>query len=674
MTKTGTTHLAARLIGLAAAFIFSLLLLQGTYASADQFATVSDPKGIKTEFPQQLELADYEKQIGRKLTFSENPQFTTKVNKKELPPLAQRLPQEPLVVLPYDNVGKYGGKLRGMAIAYESGTSEILAWRHVNLVRFSDDGRTIVPNVAKSWQWNDDYTEITFVLRKGHKWSDGAPFNADDILFYFEDIIYNKEIHKATPAPWGPMGAQCQKIDDVTFKLTFNKPFPGLLYFLGGGGSYFAPWAPKHFLTEFHLKYNPKANELAKADGLDTWTKYYGGIYWHKWKDAVVTSPFALKVPVLESHVLMAAPNTQRRVFEANPYYFKVDTAGQQLPYIDVQHERFLEKELWPIEIMNGNVDQKSQNQTLSNFPILKENEAKGKYSVRLPPGALGPVMLFNQTHPDPVLRKIYADVRFRQAMSLAINRDELNESLFLGLGVPEQALPQNVPFVTDADKQHMVAFDVPGANALLDDMGLKRGSDGIRLRPDGKPLTILWEFTLQHAKSAEFPALIADYWRQVGVNVLLKEVTTQLTREKARANTMDITMEWDVPYEPSLLSDPAHFMPPYLALYPLLGVPWMDWKNSGGSQGETPPEWVQKLWKIGAEWPTLVPGTPRYMELGKEMIRINLENLSIIGTLGQIPLMNVVSNRLGNVPRWTVNAYLYGYSYPYRCDQWYFK
>jgi len=191
MTKTGTTHLATRLIGLAATFIFTLLLFQGRYASADQFATVSDLKGIKTEFPQQIELADYEKQIGKKLAFSGNPLFTAKVKKGELPPLAQRLPQEPLVVLPYDNVGKYGGKLRGMAIAYESGTSEILAWRHVNLVRFKDDGRTIVPNVAKSWQWNDDYTEITFVLRKGHKWSDGAPLNADDVLFYFEDIIYN---------------------------------------------------------------------------------------------------------------------------------------------------------------------------------------------------------------------------------------------------------------------------------------------------------------------------------------------------------------------------------------------------------------------------------------------------------------------------------------------------
>jgi peptide/nickel transport system substrate-binding protein len=132
--------------------------------------------------------------------------------------------------------------------------------------------------------------------------------------------------------------------------------------------------------------------------------------------------------------------------------------------------------------------------------------------------------------------------------------------------------------------------------------------------------------------------------------------------------------MEWDVPYEPSLLSDPAHFTPPYLALYPLVGVPWMDWRNSGGSEGEEPPQWVKDLWKIADEWPTLVPGTPRYMDLGKKMIRINMENLSIIGTLGQIPLMNVVSNRLGNVPEWTVNAYLYGYSYAYRCDQWYFK
>jgi peptide/nickel transport system substrate-binding protein len=323
---------------------------------------------------------------------------------------------------------------------------------------------------------------------------------------------------------------------------------------------------------------------------------------------------------------------------------------------------------------MNGNVDQKSQNMPLDIYPTLKENETKGNYSLQLPPGMAGPTFIFNQTAEDPVLRKIYADVRFRYAMSLAINRDEVNETLFLGLTTPEQALPQNVPFVTEADKKFMAAYDPQGANKFLDEMGLKRGSDGIRLQSDGKKLTVLWEYTLQYVWSAEFPALIADYWRAVGVNVVLKEVTTQLTRDKQESNTLDITSEWMPPYEPTLLSQPENFVPPYSSAWPIMGLPWLDWRTSGGKSGEEPPDWVKRLWEIADEWVTLVPGSSRYLELGKEMIKINQDNLSVIGTLSNVPLITVVSNSLGNVPQWTVNTYYYGYSYPYRADQWYFK
>jgi len=652
--------------------VFILSLVISSVAAAAQWPTVADPEGIKTEFPQQLELEDYEKQIDKKLAFKENPMFAEKVKKGELPAVEKRLPEEPLVVMPYDEIGKYGGKLRGICIAYESGTSEVLAWRHANIVRFSDDTRTIVPNVAKAWKWNDDYTEITFTLRKGHRWSDGTPFTTDDVVFYMNDIILNKEIHKATPSPWGPVGASVEKIDEVTVKFKFKKPFTGLLYYLGGGGSYFDLWAPKHFLKQYHIKYNPEANEEAKKNGFDGWVQQFG-VYWNKWKDAIIASPYGLKVPTLESH-LMTKISTQRRVFVANPYYFKIDTAGNQLPYIDTHHERFLEKQLWPLEIMNGNVDQKSQNMPLDIYPTLKENETKGNYTLQLPPGMAGPTFIFNPTAQDPVLRKIYGDVRFRYAMSLAINRDEVNEALFLGLTTPEQALPQNVPFVTEADKKFMAAYDPQRANELLDEMGLKRGPDGIRLRSDGKPLTVLWEYTLQYVWSPEFPALIADYWRSVGVNVLLKEVTTQLTRDKQKSNTLDITSEWMPPYEPTLLSQPQNFVPPYSSAWPIMGLPWLDWRTSGGKNGEEPPDWVKRLWEIADEWVTLVPGSPRYMELGKEMIKINQDNLSVIGTLANVPLITVVSNRLGNVPKWTVNTYYYGYSYPYRADQWYFK
>lgn len=607
------------------------------------------------------------------LAFNENPMFAEKVKKGELPPVEERLPKEPFVVTTYDEIGTYGGTLRGISISYESGTSEIMSWRHVNMVRFDDDNSTIVPNVAKEWRWNDDFTEIIFRLREGHRWSDGAPFTVDDVVFWMDDIILNNEIHKATPSPWGSVGSSVEKIDDVTVKFKFDKPFTGLLYYLGGGGSYFVPWAPKHFFEQYHIKYNPNANEEAIKNGFDNWVQQFSS-YWNKWKDAIVSSAYGLEVPTLGSHILLKEPTTQRRVFVANPYYFKVDTAGNQLPYIDYHDERFLDKGLWPLEIMNGNVDQKAQNMPLNIFPVLKEDEKKGDYTLQLPLGMVGPTFIFNMTDKDPVLRKIYGDVRFRYAMSLAINRDEVNETLFLGLGTPEQALPQNVPYVTEEDKKFMTEYDPARANKLLDEMGLKKGADGIRMRSDGKPLTILWEYTLQYVWSPEFPALIAEYWQNVGVNVLLKEINTQLTREKQKANTLDITSEWMAPYEPSMISSPQLFVVPYASFWPIMGTPWMDWKTSDGKSGEEPPSWVKRLWEIADEFKTTVPGSERYMELGKEMIALNFQNLVVIGTLGEIPLITVVNNRLGNVPEWKINSTYYGYAYPYQADQWYIK
>lgn len=607
------------------------------------------------------------------LAFNENPMFAEKVKKGELPPVEERLPKEPFVVTTYDEIGIYGGTLRGISISYESGTSEIMSWRHVNMVRFDDDCSTIVPNVAKEWKWNDDFTEILFRLREGHRWSDGAPFTVDDVVFWMDDIILNNEIHKATPSPWGSVGSSVEKIDDVTVKFKFDKPFTGLLYYLGGGGSYFVPWAPKHFFEQYHIKYNPNANEEAIKNGFDNWVQQFTS-YWNKWKDAIVSSAYGLEVPTLGSHILLKEPTTQRRVFVANPYYFKVDTAGNQLPYIDYHDERFLDKGLWPLEIMNGNVDQKAQNMPLNIYPVLKEDEKKGGYALQLPLGMVGPTFIFNMTDKDPVLRKIYGDVRFRYAMSLAINRDEVNETLFLGLGTPEQALPQNVPYVTEEDKKFMTEYDPKRANELLDEMGLKKGADGVRMRSDGKPLTILWEYTLQYVWSAEFPALIAEYWQNVGVNVLLKEVNTQLCREKQKANTLDITSEWMAPYEPSMISSPQLFVVPYASFWPIMGTPWMDWKTSDGKSGEEPPSWVKRLWEIADEFKTTVPGSERYMELGKEMIALNFQNLVVIGTLGEIPLITVVNNRMGNVPEWKVNSTYYGYAYPYQADQWYIK
>lgn len=447
--------------------------------------TVKAPQNLTGPYPGQVEIEEAAAK-GVKLTFTQNPLFDDDTKSGKLPPVSDRLPEQPLVELPYETCGHYGGVLQGLARAPESGTSDILSWRQVNLVRISDDLKTIEPNVARSWTWSKDYTAITFELRKGHKWSDGQPFSADDVVFFFEDIINNKELNPETTKEWG-VNVHARKIDDQHVELKFDEPFPGLLTYIATSGSYFALFAPKHHFMQFHAAYNNKADAEAKAAGFESWNKRFDNFY-DKWMDTQALTPEALKIPTLESHIIEVNPDTQQRIFKANPYFFKVDSSGQQLPYIDRHHERFLNADLQTLAILNGEVDYKSQGVDLETYPTVKQNEDKGGYKVLLPAGSIGASLAFNITHNDPKLRAVYSDLRFRQAVSHAINREEMNQVLYFGLGKPSQALPAQLSFATEADSQYMIDFDPQKANALLDDMGMKKGADGMRSSPDGTP------------------------------------------------------------------------------------------------------------------------------------------------------------------------------------------
>jgi len=635
-------------------------------------ATVANPMGISTEYLNQLELEEFEAQIGQKLVFSENPLFAD----KGLPPVADRLPKEPLVVMPYDAIGTYGGTLKGASGGMESGTSEIMAWRTTQLVRMGADNATIKPDVAMAWEWNSDNTELTFTLREGHMWSDGTPFTADDVVFYVNDIVGNAEIYEVPWSAWqiGGVTIKAEKIDDTHVTFIFAEPGTPFLYWLATAGSYFPAFAPMEMLKEYHADYNPEADAIAKDAGLDGWVDGFK-VYWHKWADATVATEIGLEVPTLESHILAEAPDTQSRSYIANPYYFKVDTTGQQLPYIDMHYERFLDPELITLEVINGNIDQKSQNIPLSNFPIFKENEVAGDYAIQLNDGMIGPVLIFNYTHKDPAVAEIYSDPRFRQAMSVAINRVELGENLFLGLAGGEQAMPANLSYATEADLEYMAQYDTDLANELLDAMGLdQRGADGYRLRADGEKLAIFWEFSAQFTGDPEFAVLIADYWQAVGVDVTIKEIETTLYREKEEGNNLDIAMEWDLPFEYSVISEPRLYTPPWSNSTPKTGAPWVEYWNTSGASGVEPPAWAQRLYEIAGEFQSAAPGSDEYMALGQEMVKLNLENMTIIGTAGKIPQINVVSNRIGNVPQWGINAYRAGYTFSYDPSQWYVK
>jgi peptide/nickel transport system substrate-binding protein len=674
---------------------FTALAALGTPVLANcPVATVADPMGLEPVFPQQLELAELQAAASCELGFAQNPEITDLnariLGNADLGPVADRLPAEPLVVMPYESIGQYGGAITGLSKATESGTSDLLSVRHVNFVRYADDLQTVVPNIAKAWSWNDDYTQLTITLRDQHKWSDGAPFTAKDVEFWMNDIIYNPDVYDKTPDRWLFAGeqAQVEAVDDTTVKFTFPVPTPGILNRFAV--DYGQPFQPKHFLGQFMPKHNENAEALAQEYGFENAAAavdfYYGG---SDWKD--VPSPLLKDadkaarigravVPTLESYIVVEETAEGRKLV-ANPYFHQVDTAGNQLPYINEIVETYVgDKEVQNLKIMNGDVVWKQQAVFLEDFPLLKENEANGGYTINFAPTFGENVFYsFNRTHQDPVLRDIFSDVRFNRAMSLAMNRDEINEIVYLGQGTPMQGVPaepKTVSFVSDDVLNRDIGYDPETAKALLAEMGLTDADgDGTVERPDGKPLVVRLVYSSQGAP-VKMQELVRDYWSAVGVRVDLKEVTSDEYRASGNNNDLDLTVwKYDGNAGPTISQDVTVFVPPFGDFFnPGTGFGWAAWKTSGGSEGIEPPADIQKLWDLSEKFIQVEMGTDESNQLGEEIVKIHTDNMLKIGTVGDIVAPFLYRNDLQNVKPIKSKTYDFYWTYPYRPSQWWLE
>ncbi len=487
--------------------------------------TMADTQGVAAgAWPQQYEVAEFEAAANCTMTFTGRTEFDSRLVETghlpegDTPPVEERLPSDPLVVVPYDEIGQYGGRFSGVSVGPEAGNSEWLSVRHVNLVRFLDDLQTIVPNMAKSYEWNDDFTELTVTLRTGHKWSDGAPFTTEDILFWWEDIMTNTDLFENVPSYWvyGGEPMQVEAVDDVTVKFSFAAPAPAFTTLLATTFTHL--WAPKHYLQDMHITYNPNANEEAIAEGFESWTARLIPLYFGEWED----TDHVLGIPHLEAWIKIEE-TPEHQLFAPNPYYYKVDTAGQQLPYFDEIEEQYAaENEIFELKIINGEVQYKTQSLQIGSLPLFQQNQDKGNYDIQMAQGAdIGRVYVFNATHKDPVLAELFSDPRWNRAMSLALNRDEINQALCFGLCKPTQGAPVH-PTVSFAEPEWYtkdIEYDPETANALLDELGLEPGSDGFRTRPDGSPLQINLLYAIQWGDPA-LHELAKEYWEAVGVRV----------------------------------------------------------------------------------------------------------------------------------------------------------
>ena len=547
--------------GVVAASTTLLLSVTNTAVAACPAATVADMKGVKAgKYPQQFELSEFERLAGCKLSFRGNPDIA-KLNAKirgnpsRVPSVKQRLPEEPLVYAPYQSIGKYGGTLDVLSNATEAGTSDFLSVRHVNLVRYSDDLTTIVPNIAKDWKWNSDYTQLTFYLRKGHKWSDGQPFTAEDVKFWYDHLALSPLIMEK-PKDYVLVGGKPMTVDVVdpqTVVFNLPAPKPGLLAHFAF--SFAQGFQPKHFLAPYHPELNPNADKEAKKagfeNGLAVIKAYFGNSDWTDTPSPLLNSPDKVAnlpadvIPTLESHIYIT-DTTEGRHLVANPYFHIVDTQGNQLPYISEQDEVYKnDNELRILTLVNGEADYKAQSLQLSSAPMLLEGQEKGDYKIYLKPEITLSNVSFNVTHPDLGKRQVFGDLRFRKAMSVAINREEINEVALFGLGSPKQytGFSPMPDFIDKKWESYMIQYDPAMANRLLDEIGMvDRDGDGSRELPNGKKIVINMQFSTQGI-DPQIVEMVGQNWAEVGIKTTVKEVTPDEYRSSQSANQLDVGM-----------------------------------------------------------------------------------------------------------------------------------
>jgi len=605
---------------------------------------------------------------------AEAPMLADLVKAGKLPPVEKRVPEEPMVVKPLHTIGRYGGTWRRGFTGPGDGengnrivsTDKILFWDYT--------GTKVMPCVAKEWKQSDDGKTVTISLRKGMKWSDGMPFTANDFVFWYEEVYLNKDL-VPTPHPdfmAGSKSGAIRKVDDTTVVFEFQDPnflFVDILAgstAIGGGqatqamgGRSMGGYMPAHYIKQFLPKHSSKeeVEKKAKAAGFDGWVSYIRNRWdWRLNPELPVLTPWKTVNPI----------NTPTWVLERNPYYMGVDTAGNQLPYIDRISMTLAENlEVLNLRAVAGQYDLQERHTALGKLPVFLENRAKLGYEVRLDPALNGSdaTLQTNQSYDaDAEIARWLHTSDFRRALSMGIDRDQLNETFWVGVGVPGSTAPsESLPYSPGPEwRKKWSTLDVKQANGLLDSIGLaKKDGDAYRLRTDGKGRLRLELQTsagafVPHTQIAE---MIKEQWKRIGIQADVKEMERSLFFRRVAGNEHQIAL-WANDGSEVLYLFPRHALPldPVEAL---LGTPIARWYASNGSQGKAPkdPRMISalELFRSAAGKKT----QERY-KVAQEIWKILIDEQYSIGTVGQSPAtmgVRIVSNKLGNIPARQINA-----------------
>jgi peptide/nickel transport system substrate-binding protein len=576
----------------------------------------------------------------------ETPMLKTEVAAGTIPPVESRVPLVPKVA-EIESIGRPGGELR-MLMASPKDTRMMVVYGYARLVAYTPD-LEIVPDMLERVDVEEGRT-FTLHLRPGHKWSDGQPFTAEDFRYWFEDVASNKDLSMAgLPVALMPHGEppRFDVLDPQTVRYSWARPNPLFLPALAGASPLYI-YAPAHYLKQFHKKYADKEKlaALVKEAGVRNWAAL------HNKRDSMYKNDNPDE-PTLEPWVLKTRPPSDRLVFERNPYYYRVDSAGQQLPYIDRVVLSIANSKIIAAKTGAGESDLQARYLSFDDYTFLKAGEATGGYKVLLwntGPGsqlALYP----NLNVDDRVWQRVLRDVRFRRALSLATNRHEINQAIYFGLANEGQntVLPQS-PLYRPEYRQAWAKYDIAEANRLLDEIGLARGDDGLRQLPDGRKLDIVIEDSGESHEKGDVTELIRDSWQQIGIRLFTRPM--QLTLFRRRVFSGQTLMSISKGIENGL---PTADMSPWeFAPTTQQQLEWPKWgqyfetKGLAGEAPDLPP--AERLLVLYEAWLDTAD-TGERARIWHEILLLWADQVYTIGLIAGVPQPVVVSTRLRNVP-----------------------
>ena len=611
-------------------------------------------------------------------TYNEAPQLAALVVAGSLPSVDKRLPDEPLVITPYNEVGKYGGTLnRAHNSATDFWNFGRLDRAGAKLVQWSMDSTAIEPAIASTWDLSSDLTTYTFSLRPGHKWSNGTAFTADDLEFYNNHTLNNATLcpnNTATMKSSTGNTPEFTKIDATTISWKFDSPYSTFLPALSATDTVGGSPCNEHiisgeYMSQFHED-TADADALAAMmaeEGFDTWKDLFNDrqnyrIKGHRGRPTL--GPWYMSTPWSTDIVRGSR----------NPYFYQVDTAGNQLPYMDgLQYNFASDSSIITLKAVAGEIDMQGRHVRTQDIPTLMENRDRGNYDVFLWPYCGGTVAsaYFNQTYKGPE-SVVTTNLKFREALSVATDREEINQTVYQGLGIAGQSVPPSTVggYPGDDVRDYLTAYDLTDAVARLDalvasgELGAK-DSDGFYTLPDGSPLKLILDGFDGFGSWTQVLEPLAQQWKEAGINAEPFPGPRPIIDDRTTSNEMMVRVEW---METACNTFEGRARTNIDNLWAPL---WVRWVN-GTDGAEEPPEWAKELKEMHERAPSLDADGRNALE--KELYTKWTYKMLDIGIVTEAKQPFVVSRQLGNVPPVAFFNWAYRTPAQGRPAQWYFK